>query len=175
MIRSSSEERKGCIKFVQSLNLLAKKEPLKFPKIQLFLVGDSFIKEKLTNLKVKILFDGYVKQNTILADLYAAADIFVNSSLADLGPSMLAQAVMSGTPCITNNLGLAKDLVSANGIILKNLSADSLYRSISKMMDLSNDDLNRMRKFSRQKALELINEEKYLAITKNLIKEFVEN
>lgn len=173
MIRSSSEERKGCRQFIKALNLLSKKDPAKFSRIQLIVVGDSFLKKKLSGLNLKIFFAGYVGKKSELADLYAAADIFVNPSLADSGPSMLAQATMSGTPSITNNVGLAKDLIYQNGIILSNTKFEQLLKAISKMMDFPKEDLDAMRKIARGKALKLITEEKYIQDTKNLMEEFV--
>ena len=175
MLRSSAELRKGCREFIKALNLLAEKDPIKLSRIQLVLVGDDFVKKELSNLNLKIFSAGYIKQKSKLADLYALADIFVNPSLADSGPSMLAQATMSGTPSITNNVGLASDLISLNGIILKNTKVEELYKAITKMMELSKNDLDKMRTLSRKKGLDLISEEKYLNVTKKLMSELIDD
>ncbi len=175
MIRSSSEERKGCYNFIKAINYIEKDNPEKYQSIQLIAVGDDFIKSKLSNKNISLFYEGFVKDFSKLADLYVASDVFINTSLADSGPSMLSQAAMTGTSIISTNVGLAHDLISTNGIILKNNGYKELVNAIYKIMKIPKSEQSKNRIKARNSAFSLLNEEKYLNTTKDLMNEFLGN
>jgi glycosyltransferase involved in cell wall biosynthesis len=57
---------------------------------------------------------GYLNHSD-LPQAFQAADIFASPSIEDSGPMMVNQALMCGTPVVSFDVGVAKDLVS-NGI-----------------------------------------------------------
>ena len=173
LIRSSTEERKGCHNFIKAINFIENDDPEKYHSIQIIAIGDDYIRSKLSNKKINLFSGGFIKDSSKLAELYVASDVFVNPSLADSGPAMISQAAMSGTSIISTNVGLAKDLVFSNGFILKNNEYKELANSIYKLMDISKDLRVNKRIMARDFALSLINEEEYLNTTKNLLNEFL--
>lgn len=53
----------------------------------------------------------YLQDDRSLAILYQAADLFVCPSVEDSGPMMINESIMSGTPVVSFEMGVAPDLV----------------------------------------------------------------
>lgn len=175
MIRSSSEPRKGCDLFVDAIKLLIN-GPEGLPRgLTVVAIGDHYLSARLGHSGVKFHSLGYISDENELSKLYSAADVFINSSLADSGPVMLAQSLMSGTPVVTNKVGLAMDLVenSINGYLTESMSAEGMRDALNKMLRLGDEALGGMRAAARKMAVERISECVYMAEIGNLTNELV--
>lgn len=175
LLRSSSEPRKGCDMFVEAVRILGRRSPDALKDMVIVAIGDQHIAQLIGNTGVRVHSPGYIQDETELARLYAMADFFVNPSLADGGPVMLAQALMSGTPVITTDVGLARDLVHPpdNGLILGRPCADDLAAAIGEFCAKSAENLGQMRLEARQRALAQIGEDGYLKGLSALVEELI--
>ena len=175
LLRSSSEPRKGCDMFLEAVRWLAANRPEVLANMTVVAIGDNYVSQGLQGCKVRLHSPGYIGSNEELARLYAAADVFLNTSLADGGPVMLAQALMSGTPVITTDVGLARDLVCPplNGRILAGATAADLATAVAELVGTPEAELQGMRQEARRLALERVGKEGYLRKLDTLVKELI--
>ena len=161
--------------FIEAIRALYKAQPGILDGTHIVAIGDHYIASQLRDVDVHLYSPGYIENEQELARLYAAADFFLNTSLADGGPVMLAQALMSGTSVITTDVGLARDLVFPphNGYILSQFSAIELSQAIAQFCGKSDAELQFMRGESRKKALEKLGGEEYLLALSALVKELL--
>jgi len=156
LLRSSSEPRKGVDMFAAAARSLESSHPDVLDSLTVVAIGDQYLKDRLRDCRVRLYSPGYIDSEQELARLYAAADVFLNTSLADGGPVMLAQALMSGTPVITTDVGLARDLMRppGNGCILRKPSPLDVVDAIVEFCGKSEAERLEMRKHARVLALE---------------------
>jgi glycosyltransferase involved in cell wall biosynthesis len=175
LVRSSSEPRKGCDMLVAAMQLLERQSPDTLERLEVVAVGDHYMAKRMVNLKVQLRSLGYVNGETELARIYAVADVFVNPTLADGGPVMLTQALMSGTPVITTDVGLARDLVapSDNGWVLSQAQPQELAAAIRQLSDWPDQALAAMRLKTREKAQAQIGVKGYLEKLSGLMEELI--
>lgn len=77
-------------------------------KIELIVAGNT-----IEDLKFpfKYTYTGFLSDKRDLAELYQIADVFVSPSIEDSGPLMVNQSILSGTPVVSFDIGIAKSLV----------------------------------------------------------------
>ena len=138
-----SENRKGFKYLVQSINCFAqtltKKEK---SKIILLLAGH-------TNQEIESYFDiqvyklGFLNSES-LAKAYNLADAYISPSIEDAGPSMVNQAIMSGTPVIAFNTGVAQDIVitGQTGYNAKHLDIVDFTKGLHYIYSMSQENRN---------------------------------
>ena len=81
-----------------------------------------------------------------LADLYKISYMFVSTSVEDAGPMMINESIISGTPVVSFDMGVAKDIVNSNtGILIKNISSEHLALGIQKILNLNNNNYIQMK------------------------------
>jgi len=175
LLRSSSESRKGCGMFSKAIHLLESLSPESLKDLTIIAIGDHHVLSLLRDVDVRVRSLGYISDEIELASIYAMADFFVNPSFADGGPVMLAQALMSGTPVISNEVGLATDLIqpSINGLILKSPTPEELSKAILKFIRMPIEPLSQMRIDARNLAVNQISEKIYLKQLSALIEELI--
>jgi len=158
LVRSSSEPRKGSDVFISAIRELYENRPNLAKNLQLIAIGDNYISEKLSDLNIRLFSPGYIYDLSELSKLYSASDIFINTSLADSGPMMLSQSLMSSTPVITTDVGLARDLIrnNHNGVILADKSVNELTNAITDFITKSDSDIAQMRINARETSLQLL-------------------
>jgi len=107
---------------------------------------------------------GYLKQVNELAAAYQAADVFICPSIYDSGPVMVNQALMSGTPIVSFEMGVSLDLVHSGrtGYRAKLKDSEDLAEGLLRMVSLSPDDQKNMEQECRSLALDLFNPEKVI-------------
>jgi glycosyltransferase involved in cell wall biosynthesis len=114
-----SGERKGVRDFWQALGLLAERlAPQSLPRVVVF--GTAQRREvRVGRLLVSEL--GYVSDESNLADIYAAADIFVASSKEDNLPNTVMEALAVGVPVVGSRVGGIPDMVEheVNGLLVE--------------------------------------------------------
>lgn len=97
---------------------------------------------------------GISRTNNIkeLAELYTAADVFVNPTYEDNFPTVNLEALACGTPVITYNSGGSPESIDDScGVITAEKSPESLYSSILNLKDYKTGDIiDRARKYDKQ-------------------------
>ena len=115
-------------------------------------IGDSYASSKLKDLKINYLNLGKIESEKNLSKLYKIADLLISPSIDDVGPMMVNEAVTSGIPVISFNIGVAKDLIinNINGYIVNKINYKNLSNSLKKFLYLKNTELKKMKKNSRK-------------------------
>lgn len=124
------------------------------------------------NFPFKFKYVGFLKDKNELAKMYQMADVYVSPSIEDSGPLMVNQSILSGTPVVSFDVGIAKTLVidGETGFRASVEDSDQLAENIYRV--LSNEDLEKMKMNCRNLGMDLISKES----TKKFLFEFlVEN
>jgi len=148
---SLSEKRKGFSYLIEALEILAKQT--KQDNIIILVAGKNIGE---LNIPFKYKYLGYLKNEEELAKAYQASDLFVCPSLEDSGPMMINQAVMSGRPVVSFDMGVAPDLVHTGktGYRAKLKDTTDFARGIEMILNLSEDQWIEMSKNCRKLAFE---------------------
>lgn len=101
--------RKGGEYLLSTLILLRERYPEWYSNVSLLLVGDNQ-SESFGNIGYEVYALGRLSLSELMR-AYNAADFFLSTSVEDSGPLMINQAIASGTPVVSFNIGVAEDLV----------------------------------------------------------------
>lgn len=106
-----------------------------------------------------------------LAKLYRIVDIFVCPSLEDSGPQMINQSIMSGTPVVAFEMGVALDIVKTGetGYLAKWNDAADLAKGINYLLDISQEEFAIMHDNCRTLALQQFSREVQSKMIKELL------
>lgn len=163
-----TEERKGFHLLVEAMNKFVKllTEGQK-DEIILLLAGN--VSPKIISyfdVKVKVL--GFLDYER-LPKTYSLSDIYVSPSIEDAGPSMVNQAIMSGTPVVAFNVGVAQDIVTTGktGYRAELENSDDLAKGIKWFYDLTFEERADFQQTCRECALSLYS---YDAFANNILK-----
>ena len=136
---SLNEERKG-FRFLWEALLLLKDKYQPVPDIHLLIFGNQ---GNIKDTKIPFPYTslGYLPYSRINT-AYQVSDLFICPSVEDSGPTMINQSVLCGTPVVSFNMGVAKDLVinDTSGYIAKVGDSSDLAYGIKKILDLSTKD-----------------------------------
>lgn len=140
-----TEERKGMRVLLEALRMIDRKD------VVCVVIGSN---DEL-DITIPTIRLGMVDIPT-LADLYRVADVFVCPSLEDSGPQMINQAIMSGTPVVAFEMGVALDIVKTGetGYLAKWNDATDMSNGINNILDLKKEDYNMMVVKCRKLALQ---------------------
>ena len=163
LIRSSAEPRKGGQIFIDCILKLLESKSEFVRGIDIITIGDTFIKNQLDGYGLRIFFHSHISEERELSELYTVADVFINTSLADGGPMMLAQSIMSFTPIITTDVGLARDLVApgSGSVIIEDPTVNNFAEAIYMFLVTIKDKQKKMRTNARNTAIKLLSKEAY--------------
>ena len=91
-----------------------------------------------------------------LALTYAAADVYLSTTIEDAGPSMVNQALMCGTPVVAFEIGVALDIVEIGetGYRAKHLDIDDFAQGIWYLYNLDAEKRMQMSRKCREIALQ---------------------
>jgi glycosyltransferase involved in cell wall biosynthesis len=94
--------------------------------------------------------------NNELPDLYRLSDLYVCASIEDSGPTMINQAIMSGTPVVSFEMGVAMDLVvdGISGYIVELCDVKMMADRIRKVLSLDSSALHELSRQCRELALQ---------------------
>ena len=135
------DRRKGLETFIE----LAKELPEDF---QIVLVGLS--KKQLKQLPDNIIKIERTNSTRELAEIYTAADVFVNPTLEDNFPTTNLESLGCGTPVITYDTGGSPECLNGkNGRIIKKNNIKEVYKVIQKKT--LTFSVNRSIEFNREK------------------------
>jgi len=90
-----------------------------------------------------------------LAELFQSADLFLCTSIEDSGPMMINQAIMSGLPTVSFDIGVSLDLVKngQTGYIAKKGDCNELAKGVIKLLNLCYSEYNTISEYCREFAL----------------------
>lgn len=146
--------RKGYKYFVETLeklwNILSPQDRI---KIRILTVS-KFHNEKHNRIPFQKKHIDYIQDDRLLSYLYQSADIFLNTSIEDVGPSMLLEALVCGTPTISFRMGAAEESIihKENGYLVDLYDTEKMAKSIKDFFQIPSHEKNMV----RQAAHELI-------------------
>jgi glycosyltransferase involved in cell wall biosynthesis len=99
------------------------------------LITMGHVKDQETNLWIRHY--GYVKDAALQAKLYAAADLYLCTTLADAQPQTALESIACGTPVIGFDIRPMADIVEheKRGLIVDDISSTALRRTIESVID----------------------------------------
>jgi len=112
------------------------------------------------NPEVKALFEQYqLDQNKVelldqVSDMpafYQSIDAFLMTSITEGFPNVLVEAMASGLPCISTDVGDASYIVQEMGSIVSPRDSDALTQAILKYLQLSTDEKIALKQATRQR------------------------
>ena len=153
---STWTERKGLYDFVSLSKRLD-------PKYKLVLTG-------LSDEQIRTLPDGIVKLGRTetmeeLAEIYSAADIFINASVEETMGLTTAEALACGTPVITYNKTAVPEVPDKTCGIVVEPGVENLLSALEKVDFSAEDCVRRGQFFEKTKQFE-----KYLAVYDQIVK-----
>jgi len=145
---------KGFKELIQALSIV-KNDFSNSSNIHLAIAGNSTI-ELSECLPFKYTFLGYLNHEE-LAEAFRAADLFVSPSIEDSGPMMINQSIMSGTPVVAFEMGVAIDLVVSGetGYKAKLNDCKDLANGIMNVLNLKDSEYLNMSNKCRELGLQL--------------------
>jgi glycosyltransferase involved in cell wall biosynthesis len=114
----------------------------------------------LDNVKVKSLFEQYqldinkvqlLDQISDMSTFYQSIDVFLMTSITEGFPNVLVEAMASGVPCISTDVGDAKYIVGNNEYIVEARDSNALRNAILKYYNLSVSEKIKLKEKSREK------------------------
>ena len=167
---NQGDRRKGIKELVESLIILKSKiSDLSQIHLAIAGIGNS---ELYDNLPFEYTNLGHLNHFQ-LATTFQAVDVFVSPSLEDSGPMMVNQSIMSGTPVVAFEMGVAVDLVISGktGYLAKFGDCIDLSLGLEKVLKLTNKESIVYSKNCRQTAIDLftnnIQAENFMKVVEN--------
>ena len=144
---------------ISSLNLLNRNDVV-------FLAAG---KNTLPEMNQKVINVGHLEMSQ-LAQAYQVADVFVCPSLEDSGPQMINMSVMSGTPVVAFEMGVALDIVitGKTGYRAHFNDAEDMANGINYILDLKEDEYKSMKRKCREMAVNLFSRKSQLFFFRKL-------
>lgn len=114
----------------------------------------------LDNPEIKGYFEQYqldenqvqlLDQISDMPTFYQSIDVFLMTSITEGFPNVLVEAMASGLPCISTDVGDAKYIVQELGWIVPPRDSDALANAILKYVNLSADEKQQLKQATRQR------------------------
>jgi len=143
------------------------------PSMKLLIVGGGPQEKKIKalvntmNLSDKVIFTGRVA-NKVLAEMYAAADLFVSASTSEMGPVSFLEAQANGTVCMALNKGGQVEFIknNVNGLLMPVNNKRAYANSIVNL--LTDDALYTRMKTATIKEIKIHSPEKVVELWKKV-------
>lgn len=132
------------------LNVFSKLH-MEFPNIKLILLGDGPNHDtlqqqcKILGIKEFVSLPGNVADTE---NYYAEADIYVQTSHREAMPLSILEAMASGLPIISTNVGGIKDVVKGNGILVPDYDETKFLNAMKQMLEASDKEMEEYSKKS---------------------------
>jgi glycosyltransferase involved in cell wall biosynthesis len=168
-----ADNRKGLSNIVSALKMLTDREK---GKLQVILFGElnKVTEDELKKININFLSIGVSMNEQSLAEIYQASDFFISASLEDSGPMMINEAVMSGLPVVSFEMGIAPTLIKHkdNGYLAELGNNNILSHGIKYILNLNETELKQMSISSREIGLknlkQVVQAEKFESIFKEI-------
>ncbi|HLO73757.1 MAG TPA: glycosyltransferase [Flavobacterium sp.] len=135
----ANAKRKGFEYLLAALQSLEKKLTVEQKsKIEVLIVSRSKV-DSFNEIPFHKKHIDYINDYRLLALLYQASDVFVNSSIEDAGPMMVSEALACGTPVVGFDMGVVNNMVISgyNGYKAKLKDSKDLANGIKTIFELS--------------------------------------
>jgi glycosyltransferase involved in cell wall biosynthesis len=147
------DPQKNHLRFLECVHLLNKK----FDDLAFIFVGNRI---DHSNLELKKVIDKYNLSKSIyllgkrndIEFIMPALDILVLPSIyGEAFPNVIGEAMSCGVPCVVTDVGDSSSIVGSTGFVVSPNDNESLFRSISHMLNLSRDDYNQLSNDARKR------------------------
>lgn len=144
--QSLHEERKGIKYILESLTILNKLISNSDIQDNIYIIYAGYNDNYVESLNFMNKSLGRLDLINELPKAYQASDVFVSSSIQDTGPYMICEAIMTGLPVVTFDMGLAKELVITGKTGYKAIISDpnDLALGLFKILSLSPEEYYQM-------------------------------
>ena len=122
------------------------------PKSKLFLIGDGPCHEEL----IKITEELYLTSKIVIPgqiaapeEYYAQADVYVQSSHREAMPLSVLEAMATGLPIISTDVGGLTDVIKDNGYIVPDNDEEELYNAMHRISKLDHESFAVMSRSSK--------------------------
>lgn len=90
--------------------------------------------KKIEQMEYQFFSPGYVRDENVMNEMYALADVYISVSVADNFPLVILESMAAGTPVIAFNTGGIPEIVNDEvGWIVEQRDVDSLVNMIEKV------------------------------------------
>ena len=147
-----TDERKGFRYLTEACTHIVKKYPELSSRLGVVVLGGD-AQQVRSALPFPVYTINYLNDESDIASLYNAADLFVTPSLQDNLPNTIVEAMSCGTPCVGFDVGGIPEMVDhqVNGYVATYRDGEDLADGID--WCLSPDRLTMLRQHARNKAL----------------------
>lgn len=112
-------------------------------------IANFFERYQLDEHKVQLL--GEVKD---MPAFYQSIDLFLMTSITEGFPNVLVEAMASGIPCITTDVGDAKYIVDETGYVIAPKNSDKLQQTVKKYVNLTKEEKLKLKVQARKRILD---------------------
>ena len=154
------DERKGFNLLLKALISVKKSQPETLKKFVLLIVGKSD-KNEFNSMPMDFRKLEFIKNDKDWAEIYNLADFYLSISQEDVGPMMINESLMSGTPVISFNIGVAQDLIQEdrNGFLIGPPSVTGLIELLMKLSSYDKKYIQKMKNNARNFAIKHLNQD----------------
>lgn len=134
-------KRKGFEYLITALQILEKQlTEAQKNKVEILIVSRTKA-EAFNEIPFQKMHIDYINDYRLLALLYQASDVFVNSSIQDAGPMMVSEALACGTPVVGFNMGVVNNMVITgfNGYQALLKDSEDLAKGIKAILELTSE------------------------------------
>lgn len=120
---------------------------------KLLLLGDGATHNQLIEQAKKLDIEENVVFTGNVADTenyYSISDVYVHSSHVEAMPMSILEAITSGLPVISTDVGGIKDVVKTNGFLVADDDEAAFLECMEKIYSLSNEEREEMEKASKE-------------------------
>ena len=105
--------------------------------------------------EVNIIYLPFIKDPEKLSLYFSASDIFLFTSLAENCPLVVLEAMSTGTPILSFNVGGVKELIKhkRSGYVVKYKDKVDLVNGFSWLLNLSQKRINDIKKYNKERAI----------------------
>lgn len=163
--------RKGFYELAMSINKFARK--LKSKENVLVVLAGRNDEDFQRYFNVKVRHVGFLSTNK-LAQMYRLADLYVSPSIDDAGPSMVVQSLLSGTPVVAFNIGIAPQAIEhkKTGYIAKLGDVKDFAKGIRFIYDFDHSKRESVSMLCRETSLEQRSPSAYIDSFEKIYNEF---
>lgn len=140
--QNANDKRKGFEYLLEALQILDKSITIEQKNRVEVLIVSREVTKSFDDIPFQKKHIDYIKDYRLLALLYQATDVFVNSSIEDSGPMMVSEALACGTPVVGFDMGVVNNMVISgyNGYKAKLKDCGDLSQGIKEILELSKDE-----------------------------------